>query len=124
MNPRGIFSNIVVGIIGGCLIFMGMLMFNAVLGRLFPTGHWTMLVILSFTSLAVGLLARLIQPFHGLGSAIASGIVAALIILYLRLASPTEAGLPEVFGPAGMLVTFGFSLLGAWVFPYLRKKNL
>ena len=54
-------------------------------------------------------------------TAIASGIVAAMIILYLWLASPTRPGSSLVFGPAGVLVAFGFSLLGAWAFPYLRR---
>jgi hypothetical protein len=122
MKLQGIFYNILVGIPGGCLIFMGMLMFNAVLGMLFPTGSWTMLVILSLTSLAVGVLARLMRPFHGFGTALASGITAALIILFLRLASASgSTGL--VFGPAGMLVTICFSILGAWIFPFLRKGN-
>ena len=124
MKLRGIFYNILVGVPGGFLIFMGMLMFNAVLSKLILTGPWAMLVILCVTSLVVGMLARLMRPFHGLATAIASGIIAALIILYLRLASPAGAGMPLVFGPAGMLVTVGFSILGAWIFPYLRKRTI
>jgi hypothetical protein len=123
MKLRGILYNILVGIPGGCLIFVGMLMFNAVLGMFIPTSPWIMLVILCITSLVVGLLARLLRPFHGLGAAIASGVIAALIILTLWLASKTEAGMGLVFGPAGMLVTIGFSLLGAWMLPYLRKRT-
>jgi hypothetical protein len=123
MKLRGFFYNILVGVPGGCLIFMGMLMFNAVLGILIPSGPWTMLVILCVTSLVVGMLARWMRPFHGLATAIASGTIAALIILYLRLASPAGAGMPLVFGPAGMLVTVGFSTLGAWIFPYLRTRK-
>jgi hypothetical protein len=123
VNPRGIFYDILVGIPGGCLIFMGMLMFNAVLSMLIPTGPLTMLAILCVTSLVVGMLARLMRPFHGLGTAIASGVIAALVILYLRLASKTGAGMGLVFGPAGMLVTIGFSILGAWIFPYLQKRT-
>ncbi len=123
MKLRGIFYNILVGIPGGCLIFMGMLMFNAVLSMLIPTGAWTMLIILCVTSLVVGMLARLMRPFHGLGAAIASGVIAALLILYLWLASTTGAGMDLVFGPAGMIVTIGFSILGAWVFPHLRKQK-
>ncbi len=99
MNLRGFFNNILVGIPGGFLIFMGMLMFNAVLSMLLPTGQWTMLVILCFTSLVVGILARLMQPFHGLGTAIASGVIAALIILYLWLVTSAGAGMDLVFGP-------------------------
>ena len=123
MKLRGILDNILVGIPGGCLIVMGMLMFNAVLGMFIPTGPWTMLVLLCITSLVVGLLARLLRPFHGSGIALASGIIAALIILTLWLASKTGAGMGLVFGPAGMLTTIGFSLLGAWIFHYLRKRT-
>ncbi len=123
MILRGLFYNILVGIVGGCLILMGMLMFNAVLGMFIPTAPWIMLVILCITSLVVGMLARLMQPFHGLGSAIASGVVAALLILYLWLASAAGTGTRLVFGPAGMLVTLGFSILGAWLFPLLRKPK-
>ena len=124
LNPRGVFYNILVGIAGGCLILMGMLMFNAVLGLLFPTGPVTMLVILSFTSFVVGLLARLMQPYHGLGSAIASGVVAALLILFLWMASKVSGDMDLVFGPAGLLVSIGFSILGALVFPLLRKRKI
>jgi hypothetical protein len=123
LKLHGIFYDILVGIPGGLLIFMGMLMFNAVLSVIFPTGPWMMLLILCFTSLVVGMLARLTRPFHAFGTASASGIVAALIIFYLQLASKSGAGLELVFGPAGMLVTITFSLLGAWIFPRLRKKT-
>jgi len=123
MKMRGLIYNILVGVPGGCLIFMGMLMFNTVLSLFFPTGQWTMLIVLCLTSLVVGILARLFRPFHGFGTALAAGIVAALIILYLWLRSTAGAGMGLVFGPAGVLVTIAFSLLGAWVFPYLRKKK-
>jgi hypothetical protein len=122
MKLRGIFYNILVGIPGGCLILIGMLMFNTILSMLLPTGQWTMLIILCVTSLVVGMLARLMRPFHGIGTAIASGVIAALVILYLRLASKTGT-MGLVFGPAGMLVTIGFTILGAWILPYLRKRN-
>jgi hypothetical protein len=101
---------------------MGMLMFNAVLGMLLPTSPWSMLVILCVTSLVVGMLARLMRPLHGFGTAMAAGIIAALIILYLRLASTTGV-MDLVFGPAGMLASIGFSILGAWIFPAFRKRN-
>jgi len=116
-------SSLFIGIPGGLLIFMGMLMFNAVLGLVAKTGAWSMLVILCFTSLIVGMLVRWMQPFHGIGSAIASGVVAALLILTLWLTSKAGSGMTLVFGPAGMIVTVGFSLLGAWVFPRLRKRK-
>jgi uncharacterized RDD family membrane protein YckC len=65
----------------------------------------------------------LLQPFHGLGSAIASGVIAALMILYLWLVPSTATTMDLVFGPLGILVTIGFSLLGAWVLPVLRNRN-
>jgi len=121
---RGIFYDILVGIPGGFLIFMGMLMFNAVIGMLLTTGPWTMLVILYFTSLVVGMLARLMRPYHGLGTALASGVIAALLILYLWLASSIGAGTGLIFGPAGILGTIVFSILGAWLLPFLRKRTV
>jgi hypothetical protein len=123
MKLRGIFYNTFVGIVGGSLIFMGMLMFNAVLSLLIPTNQWTMLILLCFTSLIVGMLARLMQPFHGLGTALASGIVGALLILYLWLASKAGVGMGLVFGPVGMLVTVLLCTFGGWVFPRLRKPT-
>jgi hypothetical protein len=123
MKLRGIFYDILIGIPGGCLILMGMFMFNAVLSMFIPTGQWIMLVILCVISLVVGMLARLIRPFHGLGTAIASGVIAALIILYLWLDSMTGAGMGLVIGPAGMLVTVGFTILSAWIFPYLHLRK-
>jgi len=116
-----ILSNLLIGIPGGCLIFMGMLMFNAILGLLIPVGAWTMLVILCITSLVVGLLARLVRPINGFGAAIASGVVAAAIILSLRLASAPGSNSALVFGPAGILASIVFSMLGGWILPRLRK---
>ncbi len=48
-----------------------------------PDRSVDMLLFLCFSSLVVGILARLLQPFHGVGTALASGIIASLIILYL-----------------------------------------
>jgi hypothetical protein len=123
LKLQGLFYDILVGIPGGLLIFMGMLMFNAVLNMLVPTGPLIMLVILCFTSLLVGMLARLMRPFHASGTAVAAGVVAALIILYLWRTTPPVPDANLVFGPVGMLVALGFSLLGAWLHPRLRKKR-
>jgi hypothetical protein len=117
-------SNLFISIPGGCLIFMGMLMFNAVLGLLVKTSAWSMLIILCFTSLITGMLARLVRPINGLGAAIASGVVAAGIILYLWLASALGTGNASVvFGPVGMIVAIAFSTLGGWILPRLRKQS-
>lgn len=123
MKARIIIFNILVGIPGGCLIFMGMLMFNTLLSLLVPPSHWMMLIILCITSLAVGMLARLMRPFHGLGTAIASGVIAALLILYLWRVSVAGTNNSLVFSPAGMLVTIGFSILGALIYPLLRRRT-
>ncbi|KAF0106632.1 MAG: hypothetical protein FD146_2431 [Anaerolineaceae bacterium] len=123
-NLPTLLSNIFIGIPGGALIFMGMLMFNAVLGLLVPAGAWTMLAMLCFTSLVVGLLARLARPVNGFGAAVASGVVAAGIILYLWLTSaPGTGNASAVFGPVGMAAAIAFSTFGGWIFPRLRKRS-
>jgi hypothetical protein len=98
-----------------------MLMFNTLLSLLFQTGPLIMLVILCLTSLVVGMLARLTRPIHGLGTAVASGVIAALLILYLAQASVAGTAMALVFGPVGMLVAISFCILGAWVFPKLKQ---
>jgi len=123
MKSKAILSYIFVGIPGGCLIFMGMLMFNAVLGLLLPTSQWTMLVILCLTSFIVGLMARWMRPYHGLGSAIAAGIVAAGIILFLWLSAARNSEPGPVFGPGGMLAAVACSALGGWLFPRLFRRS-
>ena len=77
MSWRGLFFNLLVGLPGGFLIIMGTFMFNSLLGMLFPTGPIVMLALLSVAALVVGLLARLMQPFHGLLTALVAGIIAA-----------------------------------------------
>ena len=117
-------SNIFIGIPGGALIFMGMLMFNAVLGLLVKTGAWSMLIILCLTSLITGMLARLSRPINGFGAAIASGIVAAIIIAFLWLSSAKgTANASVVFGPVGMVAAIAFSTFGGWILPRLRKQS-
>jgi len=122
MSSRGLFFNVLVGLPGGFLIIMGTFMFNALFGMLFPTGPVTLLVLLSIAALVVGLLARLMQPFHGLITALVAGIIAALILFYLRQSAPAEAGMRLLFGPAGSLAAIGSSTLGAWILPRLRRK--
>jgi hypothetical protein len=124
MKLHIILFDVLIGLPGGGLIFMGMLMFNAVITLLFPTGPVVMFVLLCFTSLVVGLLSRLMRPYHGLGTAIASGIVAALLILFLRQTPPAAPGSSLVFGPAGMAVAIIFTILGAWIYPKLRRQPL
>jgi hypothetical protein len=117
-------SNLFIGIPGGFLIFMSMLMFNALLGLSGVAGSWLMLILLSFTSLIVGLLVRMVRPINGLGAAIASGVVAAGIILYLWMCSaPGTDSVTQVFAPAGMLATLAFSTLGGWLLPHLWKHS-
>ena len=123
MRTRTIFYDILVGIPGGLLIFMSMLMINAVLSLVLPTSGWEMLVILCVTSLVVGMLTRLMRPVHWLGTVLAAGVIAALIILSLWLSSRSGTDTGLVFGPAGMFVTVGFSLIGAWSLSRLRRPK-
>jgi hypothetical protein len=123
MKLHTLLSDILVGIPGGLLIFMGTLMFNAVLGKLFSANAWTVMFILCATSFLVGLMARWMRPIHGLGTAIASGIVAASILLVLWQTSTSNPETALAVGPVGMLVTIAFSTLGGWAFPLLRKSR-
>lgn len=97
---------------------MGTFLFNALLGMLFPTGPAAMLVLLSVAALVVGLLARLMQPFHGLITALVAGTIAALLLFYLRQAGHAEAGMRLVFGPAGALAVIGFASSVRGSFPF------
>ena len=126
MKLRELLSQLFVGLPGGALIFMGTLMFNALLGKLIPSSQdnpWTLLLLLSLCAFIVGLLARLARPYHGMGSALASGLVAAAILLGLRLASAPGSQSGLVFGPLGMLAAIGFALLGGWLLPRLWKRR-
>ena len=119
---RAFFYAILVGIPGGLLILMSMLMLNALVSTVLPAGRWTMLGILCLTSLVVGVLSRLMRPFHAFGTALASGVVAALVILSLWVTSPDARRGDFVFGPWGMLAATVFPLLGAWLYPHLRRR--
>ncbi len=119
MKSHAILSYLFVGIPGGLLIFMGALTFNALLGKLIPVSQWTMLPLLCLTALTVGLLARWMRPYHGLGTAVAAGLVAAAILLILW----QEGKAGPVFGLAGVLAAVGFSALGGWLLPRLKKPK-
>jgi hypothetical protein len=115
-------ANLLIGLPGGCLIVMGMLLFNTLLNRLVPAGSDGMLGLLCLTSLAVGLLARWMRPLHGLGAAIASGLVAAGILLSLHLAAAPGAASTLIFGPPGMAACLAFSALGGWLPSRLQRR--
>jgi hypothetical protein len=122
MSLRSLALPLVTGIPGGALIFMSMLMFRALLNLVIDVGDAGTLALLGTTSLVVGLLARLVQPYHGMGTAVASGLVAAALMLGLRLFSPASAAGDTIFTVIGMLITIVCCPLGAWLLPRLRKK--
>jgi len=124
MKIRSIFLDILVGIPAGFLIFMGMILFNTLIAWLVRTSSITMLISLCFTSLVVGMLARLARPIHGLGTAIAAGVIAALLILYLGQVSVAGNDLPLVFRYLGMPIAILLTPFGAWVFPKFWKHPL
>ena len=121
MKLRILFYNIFIGVPGGALIFMSTLMFNALLGKLVSPAAWTMLLFLCVDAFLVGLLARWFRPYHGLGAAVASGAVAALILFVLWRVSPSAPETSLAVGPVGMAAALVFSTLGGWVFS--RRKG-
>jgi hypothetical protein len=122
MKMKIVFFNILIGIPGGALIFMSTLMFNALLGIVARPAGWTLLMFLCIDAFIVGLLARWFRPHHGLGAAIASGVIAALMLLYLWLAAPNDE-MALAVSPLGMAAAIGFSTLGGWIFPRLKKQK-
>jgi ABC-type amino acid transport system permease subunit len=125
---RYAFFDLLVGIPAGFLIFMGMVLFSTLLrGALdsFPTfvRPWTVLVLLCVSALTVGLLAGLLRRDGGVSTALAAGLIAALILLLLWLnIRPGEAFNPLVFNPFGIILTVCLSTLGGWAGNRLRKK--
>ncbi|MEZ0396721.1 MAG: hypothetical protein ABWK53_09880 [Anaerolineales bacterium] len=123
MKSQAILSYVITGLPGGCLILMGMLLFNALLSEVTPVGQWTRLLLLCLTALTVGLLARWTRPYHGLGTAVVAGLVAAGFILFLWLSAAPGSQAEVVFGPLGMLAAAVFSTLGGWILPRLKKSK-
>lgn len=120
------FSDFVVGLPAGMLIFISTLLFTTLLGRLlagltFAGREWLALPVLAFDAFVVGLLARLMRPYHGLSTALAASIIAVLIFVGLRLSAETYN--PVIFGLPGLAVTPAFCLLGAWQMGRWRERK-
>jgi CHASE2 domain-containing sensor protein len=111
-------SDILVGIPAGLLIFMSSMAFSALLRQRGVASNWLELLILAADSAIVGLLIRVSRKKRALPTALASGVIGALVILFLWISSPQNAALnPLVFGLPGMAVAFGFCVLVANIVP-------
>jgi cobalamin synthase len=119
---KNILPDVLVGLPAGFLILMGTLLFNTLLGRLFQGGAWMMLVILCAVALVTGMIARWLRPVHGTGTALAAGVIAASLLLCLRLAGVPGAESSLAFGVPGMLSAIAFPPLGCWLFTKVRKR--
>lgn len=122
-------SDFFVGLPAGILIFISTLLFTTLLGRLldgltFAGRDWLALPVLAFDAFVVGLLARLLRPYHGPATALAAAIIAMLIFLGLRLsAGPQGQYNPVIFGLPGLLAIPVFCLLGAWQMGRWREQR-
>lgn len=122
-------SDFFVGLPAGLLIFISTLLFTTLLGRLlsnvtFPGRDWLALPVLAFDAFIVGLLARLLRPYHGLGTALAAGVLCALIFLGLRLTAGANARYnPVIFGLPGLATAPVSCLLGAWLMGRRQEKK-
>lgn len=129
MKLRPTLSDFVVGLPAGILIFISTLLFTTLLGRLltdvtFNGRAWLALPVLAFNAFVVGLLARLMRPYHSLTTALAASIIAVLIFLGLRLSAGENAHYnPVIFGLPGLVVIPAFCLLGAWQMERWRRKK-
>jgi hypothetical protein len=129
MKLKVTFSDFFVGLPAGILIFISTLLFTTLLGRIlanvtFAGRDWLALPVLAFDAFVVGLLARLLRPYHGPGTALAAGILATLIFLGLRLSAGADGRYnPVIFGLPGLAVSPAFCLLGAWAMGHWQRKK-
>lgn len=129
MKIRVTFSDFFVGIPAGILIFISTLLFTTLLGRLlagvtFAGRDWLALPVLAFDAFVVGLLARLLRPYHGLTTALAASLVGIAIFWGLRAsAGAGSAYNPVIFGLPGYVSIPIFCLLGAWLMGRWRGKK-
>ena len=107
------FFDILVAIPAGLLTFMSTMMFDAILLRLGVSHPFFSLPVLAFDAIVVGILAGVSRKTHGMGTAIASGISAALILIGLRLFSSSESSANSLlFGLPGALIALAMTPLG------------
>jgi hypothetical protein len=107
MKMQFTFSDLVVGIPAGALIFMSTIMFSAVLQNKLSvpaaTLRWLDPILLTVDAAIVGLLCGLARKEQALSTAVCAGLIAALILIGLRLAAQTnETYDPLVFGWPGV----------------------
>lgn len=119
-------SDFVVGLPAGMLIFISTLLFTTLLGRLlsgvnFEGRQWLALPVLAFDAFIVGLLSRLMRPYHGVSTALAASIIAMIIFLGLRFRAETYN--PVIFGLPGLAAIPAFCLLGAWQMGRWRERK-
>lgn len=106
------FFDILVGIPAGLLIFMSTMMFSALLRSRGFASNWLELLILAADAAIVGWLVRLSRQQQALPTALASGTIGALVLLFLWIYSPANTTLnPLLFGLPGMVVSLVFCLL-------------
>lgn len=116
------FSDILVAIPAGLLTFMSTMMFDAILLRLGVSHPLLSLPVLAFDAIVVGLLAGVSRKTHGMGTAIAAGIAAALLLIGLRLFSSNESSANSLlFGLPGALIALIFTPLGGRLGMRLRR---
>ena len=107
-------SDLLVGIPAGLVIFMSTTMFSALLRSRGLASNWLELIILAADAAMVGLLIRVSRKKQALPTALASGSIAALVLLYLWVSSPANAALnPLMFGLPGMSISIICCFLAA-----------
>jgi hypothetical protein len=121
MRIRLILSDFLVGIPGGFLIFMGLLLFSTLLGRLTAIQTWMVVLTLIFTAWIVGLLAGWFRKEREVETAAAAGIICALILVIVRQISPPGPEMGLVFGTTGWVFAIIFCTLGGWCMKGWKK---
>jgi hypothetical protein len=116
LNFRIGFWDVLAGLPAGMLIFMGTVLFSALIPVFAP---YAILIVVAFI---VGLLAGVTRLRQGLATALIAGLVAAGILCYLWLAArPGDEFNALVIGPLGMLTVLILCPAGGWLGAKLRK---
>jgi len=108
LNLKPTAADLVVALPAALLIFIGTALFTSVVGTaagLDFSNTWGGLVILAGTAFVTGLIIGLVRKERGPATALASGELAAVIFLFLRLvARGGESYNTLIFGLPGMVV--------------------
>lgn len=105
-------SDVIVGLPAGLLIFMSTLLFSTLLRQRGWSSTGLELLLLATDAFIVGGLVQLTRKKQARATALASGLIGGLVLLYISFSSPENAALnPWLFGLPGLVISTAGCLL-------------